>query len=132
MSPHIEHNLHGEVNLDVTTDSNDACPKVFDAENASAERKPSKVKFVLSVGVVIFSMVFNGTIYGYTSPALLSMRQSAAKQLNQSRTFNNNNINKNNNININNNNNNNINNNNFTAVDSDNIPIPMMHGSNYT
>jgi hypothetical protein len=127
MSPHIEHNLHGEVNLDVTTDSNDACPKVFDAENASAERKPSKVKFVLSVGVVIFSMVFNGTIYGYTSPALLSMRQSAAKQLNQSRTFNNNNINNNNN-NINNN----ININNFTAVDSDNIPIPMMHGSNYT
>jgi hypothetical protein len=127
MSPHIEHNLHGEVNLDVTTDSNDACPKVFDAENASAERKPSKVKFVLSVGVVIFSMVFNGTIYGYTSPALLSMRQSAAKQLNQSRTLNNININNNNNNIINNNNNNN-----FTAVDSDNIPIPMMHGSNYT
>jgi hypothetical protein len=72
-------------------------------------------------------MVFNGTIYGYTSPALLSMRQSAAKQLNQSRTLNNININNNNNNIINNNNNNN-----FTAVDSDNIPIPMMHGSNYT
>ena len=42
-------------------------------ENGSI-RKSSRVRFVVSVGVVIFSMVFNGTIYGYTSPALLSMQ----------------------------------------------------------
>jgi len=38
----------------------------FDVENVASIVKTSKVKFYVAVGVVIFSMVFNGTIYGYT------------------------------------------------------------------
>ena len=53
----------------------DASPKVSSSDfEDDSIKKTSNVKFVVSVGVVIFSMVFNGTIYGYTSPALLSMQ----------------------------------------------------------
>ena len=67
----------GDVSNDVDVDAEvgDASSKVAstDFENESI-RKTSNARFVASVGVVIFSMVFNGTVYGYTSPALLSMQ----------------------------------------------------------
>ena len=66
--------IHGEINVNVDDVINNVGTKVisspstsqYDAENASTTTKASNVKFVVSVGVVIFSMIFNGTIYGYT------------------------------------------------------------------
>jgi hypothetical protein len=67
--------VRGELNpnADVTDCVTDAAtPKVLSPDFGAAEScstgKPSNVRFVVSVAVVLFSMVFNGTIYGYTSP----------------------------------------------------------------